>query len=182
MQRRSIKSRASKICKNSIPTPTNPRWNENKYNDTKLQERRPPKSKHRGTTLLSAVLKIILNKLDNLIENSEEQMGFRTNRSTTDAIFVVRQVCLKSIECVVCRLNESFWSREIEWCPFCIRRKRCSNGHKNADQGSLPEHYDVNKNSTRSIKRLQVDVRDTPRRFTESNALQYYNRQNKWRQ
>lgn len=55
-----------------------------------------------GITLLSSVLKIItkvtLNKLNMELENNEEQMGFRRNRSTTDAIYVVRQIVEKSIE------------------------------------------------------------------------------------
>jgi hypothetical protein len=57
---------------------------------------------YRGITLLNTTLKlftkVILNKLLQYIEPREEQQGFRKNRSTTDAIFIVRQIAEKSIE------------------------------------------------------------------------------------
>lgn len=40
----------------------------------------------------------MLNKFNMELENNEEQMGFRRNRSTTDAIYVVRQIVEKSIK------------------------------------------------------------------------------------
>ena len=59
-------------------------------------------SNYRGITLLCTNLKlltkILLNKLKPLIKTNEEQYGFRRNRSTVDALFVVRQVIEKSIE------------------------------------------------------------------------------------
>lgn len=55
---------------------------------------------YRGITLLNTcqklLSKIILNKLR--IEISEEQQGFRINRSTTDATFIIRQIVEKAIE------------------------------------------------------------------------------------
>jgi len=57
---------------------------------------------YRGITLLSAVFKlftkVILNKIQPLLLTCEEQHGFRSNRSTTDALFIVRQIAEKSIE------------------------------------------------------------------------------------
>ncbi|XP_019765820.1 uncharacterized protein LOC109541399 [Dendroctonus ponderosae] len=41
---------------------------------------------------------ILKNKLEEHIEKSEEQQGFRRNRSTTDAIFIVKQIKEKAIE------------------------------------------------------------------------------------
>jgi len=37
-------------------------------------------------------------RLETEITNSEEQQGFRRNRSTTDAIFIMKQLKEKSIE------------------------------------------------------------------------------------
>ncbi|KAJ3642921.1 hypothetical protein Zmor_025668 [Zophobas morio] len=42
--------------------------------------------------------KIILEKLQPYLEINEEQQGFRLNRSTTDAIFIIRQTVEKAIE------------------------------------------------------------------------------------
>ena len=51
---------------------------------------------YRGITLLNTILKlftkIILNKLPYYIKPREEQQGFRKNSSTTDAIFIIRQI------------------------------------------------------------------------------------------
>ena len=58
-------------------------------------------SNYRGITLLSAALKvltkIIIFKLEPFTRVSEEQ-GFRKNRSTIDALFILRQLIEKSIE------------------------------------------------------------------------------------
>ena len=78
---------------------------------------------YRGITLLNTALKlftkVILSKLLNYIQPREEQQGFRKNRSTTDAIFILRQIVEKSIQfnhptylCFV-ELKKSFWSGEI---------------------------------------------------------------------
>ena len=57
---------------------------------------------YRGIILLSAVLKLftklILNKIQPFLWASEEQHGFKSNRSTTDALFMVRQIVEKSTE------------------------------------------------------------------------------------
>ena len=49
---------------------------------------------YRGITLLNTTLKlftkVVLRKLLQYIQPREEQQGFRKNRSTTDAIFIVR--------------------------------------------------------------------------------------------
>ena len=56
---------------------------------------------YRGITLLSAVLKLMTKILAEVIAETginEEQQGFRKNRSTIDAIFILRQIAEKSIE------------------------------------------------------------------------------------
>jgi hypothetical protein len=57
---------------------------------------------YRGISLLNTTLKLFTNilrlKLERQIENRDEQQGFRRNRSTTDAIFMLRQVKEKSLE------------------------------------------------------------------------------------
>lgn len=57
---------------------------------------------YRGITLLNTTLKcltsIINNKLQKHIATAEEQQGFRKNRSTVDAIFILRQIIEKAIE------------------------------------------------------------------------------------
>jgi len=57
---------------------------------------------YRGITLLNTTLKlftrVVLRKLLQYIQPREEQKGFRKNRSTTDAIFIVRQIAEKAIE------------------------------------------------------------------------------------
>lgn len=57
---------------------------------------------YRGITLLNTSMKLFTNTLKSIISNniqlSEEQQGFRNNRSTTDAIFILRQIVEKSIE------------------------------------------------------------------------------------
>lgn len=56
---------------------------------------------YRGISLLSSTQKLLTKILDKEIEKtgiSDEQQGFRQNRSTTDAIFIVRQVVEKAIE------------------------------------------------------------------------------------
>lgn len=54
---------------------------------------------YRGIALLSAILKLFTRILAHIIEEkiplSEEQQGFKKNRSTTDAIFVARQLVEK---------------------------------------------------------------------------------------
>lgn len=67
-----------------------------KKGDRKLPEN------YRGINLLSSTLKlitkIITNKINSIISLSDEQQGFRTGRSCTDAVFVIRQIAEKSIE------------------------------------------------------------------------------------
>jgi endonuclease/exonuclease/phosphatase family metal-dependent hydrolase len=57
---------------------------------------------YRGISLLCSTLKlltsILRDKMESIITNREEQQGFRSNRSTTDAIFILRQVREKSLE------------------------------------------------------------------------------------
>lgn len=57
---------------------------------------------YRGITLLNSILKtftkLILEELCKSIQIREEQQGFRKNRSTIDAIFIVRQIAEKSRE------------------------------------------------------------------------------------
>ena len=57
---------------------------------------------YRGITLLNTTLKLFtkvtLSKLLQYTQPREEQQGFRKNPSTTDAIFIVRQIAEKSIE------------------------------------------------------------------------------------
>ena len=59
-------------------------------------------SNYRGINLLSTSLKlltkIITNKINGLISLQDEQQGFRSGRSCTDAVFVLRQITEKSIE------------------------------------------------------------------------------------
>ena len=59
-------------------------------------------SNYRGINLLSTSLKlltkIITNKINGLISLQHEQQGFRSGRSCTDAVFVLRQITEKSIE------------------------------------------------------------------------------------
>lgn len=67
----------------------------------KKGEKKDPKN-YRGICLLSTVLKLLTKILSqNLTEQiniNEEQQGFRRNRSTVDAIFILRQIIEKSIE------------------------------------------------------------------------------------
>lgn len=56
---------------------------------------------YRGITLLSTVLKLLTKIIADEVTQtgiSEEQQGFRQNRSTIDAIFILRQITEKSIE------------------------------------------------------------------------------------
>lgn len=59
-------------------------------------------SNFRGINLLSTSLKlttkIITNKINRVTSLADEQQGFRSGRSCTDAVFVIRQVTEKSIE------------------------------------------------------------------------------------
>lgn len=59
-------------------------------------------SNYRTITLMNTTLKLMTKIISNEITNKynirEEQMGFRQNRSTTDAIFVIRQITEKAIE------------------------------------------------------------------------------------
>lgn len=63
--------------------------------------KKEPKN-YRGITLLSAVLKTLTKILTQIIRLKaplcEEQQGFRHNRSTVDAIFIMRQLAEKGIE------------------------------------------------------------------------------------
>lgn len=57
---------------------------------------------YRGITLLDSTLKAftktILQEISKTIQIRDEQQGFRKNRSTIDAIFIVRQIVEKSLE------------------------------------------------------------------------------------
>lgn len=57
---------------------------------------------YRGITLLNTCLKlfttVIKNILEEIVDAAEEQQGFRRNRGTTDAIFMIRQLSEKAIE------------------------------------------------------------------------------------
>lgn len=67
----------------------------------KKGEKRDPNN-YRNITLLCSILKlftkIIVNRIRYKVTTSEEQQGFRANRSTVDAIFIVRQLIEKAIE------------------------------------------------------------------------------------
>lgn len=57
---------------------------------------------YREITVLSLAVKSmprIVAEQITVVEISEEQQGFRQNRSTTDTIFILRQIAEKSIEC-----------------------------------------------------------------------------------
>ena len=66
----------------------------------KGQKTRP--ENYRGITLLNTAMKlftkILKEKLEAQITSREEQQGFRRNRSTTDAIFIIKQIKEKAIE------------------------------------------------------------------------------------
>jgi hypothetical protein len=65
-------------------------------------------------------LKIIhQSKLLKYIQPREEQQGFRKNRSTTDAIFIMRRIVEKSID-----FNHPAPSGEIGRCYRLFERKR----------------------------------------------------------
>lgn len=57
---------------------------------------------YRGITLLCSAMKLFTSLIKDILEsqitNREEQQGFRKQRSTTDAIFVLRQIKEKAIE------------------------------------------------------------------------------------
>lgn len=57
---------------------------------------------YRGITLMNSITKlftsVILEKLRVYYENREEQFGFRRNRSTTNAIYILSQIKEKAIE------------------------------------------------------------------------------------
>lgn len=56
---------------------------------------------YRGITLLNTMLKLFTKIIADEVAStgiSEEQQGFRKNRSTTDAIFILRQITEKAIE------------------------------------------------------------------------------------
>jgi len=67
----------------------------------KKGDKTDPKN-YRGITLLNSLTKlftsILKGKIESLIPIREEQQGFRKNRSTLDAIFIVRQIVEKSYE------------------------------------------------------------------------------------
>lgn len=56
---------------------------------------------YKGITLLSSVLKLLIKILSQKINNHiniKQQQNFQQNRSTVDAIFILRQLVEKSIE------------------------------------------------------------------------------------
>lgn len=53
---------------------------------------------YRGITLRKLFTSLVLRKLNVYYTPRDEQFGFRTGRSTTDALFIVRQITEKSIE------------------------------------------------------------------------------------
>jgi len=57
---------------------------------------------YRSIALLNTSMKlfsgILKERLETQITNREEQQGFKRNRSTTDAIFIIKQLKEKSIE------------------------------------------------------------------------------------
>ena len=59
-------------------------------------------SNYRSINLLNTTLKlttkILTNIINSMITVSDEKQGFRTGRSCTDAVFVMRQIMKKSIE------------------------------------------------------------------------------------
>lgn len=67
----------------------------------KKGDRRKPEN-YRGISLMNSTLKlltaIIKDKIEERLNMAEEQQGFRKNRSTIDATFIVRQIVEKSIE------------------------------------------------------------------------------------
>uniref|UniRef100_A0AAR5NWU5 Reverse transcriptase domain-containing protein n=1 Tax=Dendroctonus ponderosae TaxID=77166 RepID=A0AAR5NWU5_DENPD len=60
-------------------------------------------SNYRGINILSPALKlttkVTTNKINNLTSLADEQQGFRSGRSCTDALLELRQIVEKSIEC-----------------------------------------------------------------------------------
>lgn len=72
----------------------------NKHSSSHIQKGK--KQNYRGLCLLSSISKLLTKilsaKLTHQVGTSEEQQGFRTNRSTIDAIFILRQLVEKSIE------------------------------------------------------------------------------------
>lgn len=50
-------------------------------------------------TALKLTTKVITNRINNLTTLSDEQQIFRSGRSYVDAIFVLRQITEKAIEC-----------------------------------------------------------------------------------
>ena len=67
----------------------------------KKGEKKDPRN-YRGISLLNTAMKlltkIITQHLSSTVSINEEQQGFRQNRSTIDAIFILRQIIEKSIE------------------------------------------------------------------------------------
>lgn len=67
----------------------------------KKGDKRNPEN-YRGITLLNSTMKLFTKILTDIIQKytntSEEQQGFRKNRSTLDAIYIIRQLIEKSIE------------------------------------------------------------------------------------
>ena len=110
---------------------------------------------YRGISLLNTTLKlftrVILSKLLTYVQPKEEQQGFRKNRSTTDAIFIMRQIVEKSIEfnnpaflCFV-DLKKAFDRVRLDDVEDCLRERE------------VPEHLvrmirELNSGTTARIK------------------------------
>ena len=77
-------------------------WKETIINTLFEKGSKTTPDNYRGIALLNTILKlftkVILSKLVTYIQPREEQQGFRKNRSTTDANFIIRQIIEKSIE------------------------------------------------------------------------------------
>ena len=109
---------------------------------------------YRGITLLSAALKLFTKILSEAIADTgieEEQQGFRRNRSTIDAIFIVRQIVEKAIEfnkpaflCFV-DLTKAFDQVRLQD-VLCILQKR------NVDGKIIAAVQSLNTGNTTSIK------------------------------
>lgn len=100
---REIHQEITKLFQNIIRTGEVPReWKTSLSVPIYKKGKRKDPDNYRNITLLNSThklfTKILTNKISSQVNISEEQQGFRRNRSTVDAIFTLRQMIEKSIE------------------------------------------------------------------------------------
>ena len=120
------------------------------------------------TTLMNSTTKLftklILNQLNHLkhISLRENQQGFRKNRSTTDAIFIVRQIVEKAIEfnkpaylCFV-DLTKAFDRVRLQDLTNCLRERDVPSGAIKIIQELNSNNSTIIRTSTEKSKPISI--------------------------